>query len=88
MLNLIPGGLIGKGIAALIAISVILGAYAGWRSHLIHVGQQQALDAVKEQNAIAKRAADKVEKTVDECFNTEGYVWSVITGKCEPETVE
>jgi hypothetical protein len=66
-----------------IAIAVIAGAVS-LRQHYVNAGWDSALEAVKAQDATAKEAASKVQRTVDECYGA-GGTWSVITGSCTLE---
>lgn len=66
-----------------IAIAVMVGAVA-LRQHYVNAGWDSALEAVKKQDAVAKEAARKVQRTVDECYDANG-TWSVITGSCTLE---
>jgi hypothetical protein len=66
-----------------IAFAVITGAVA-LRQHYVNTGWDSALEAVKAQDATAKEAAQKVQRTVDDCYAANG-TWSVITGSCTLE---
>jgi hypothetical protein len=66
-----------------IAIAVLVGAVS-LRQHFVNRGWDAALEAVKAQDATAKEAAQKVQRTVDDCYAANGN-WSVITGSCTLE---
>jgi hypothetical protein len=66
-----------------IAIAVFTGAVA-LRQHYVNAGWDSALEAVKKQDATAKEAASKAQRTVDGCYDA-GGTWSVITGSCALE---
>jgi hypothetical protein len=66
-----------------IAFAVITGAVA-LRQHYVNAGWDKALEAVKAQDATAKEAAGRAQRTVDDCYDHNG-TWSVITGSCTLE---
>lgn len=65
------------------AVAVVLGLVA-LRQHYVNAGWDSALDAVKQQNAVAAEAASKAQMTVDRCY-AQGGMWSTISGKCTLE---
>jgi hypothetical protein len=66
-----------------IAAAILVGA-AALRQHYVNRGWDQALEAVKAQDATAKEAASKAQRSVDACYEANG-TWSVITGSCTLE---
>lgn len=72
-------------IYAALVLGVLGGAYTGyrvWRHQVWVEGRDAALAAVAKVNADAKKAADRVEFTIDVCFDRGGS-WNVSTGKCD-----
>jgi hypothetical protein len=66
-----------------IALAIFVGAVS-LRQHYVNAGWDSALEAVKKQDATAKEAASKAQRTVDGCYAA-GGTWSVITGNCTLE---
>lgn len=64
--------------------SAVLAGALAIRQHYVNLGWDKALEGVKAQDATAKEAASKVQRTVDECYTANG-TWSVITGSCTLE---
>ncbi len=78
----------GKYIVLLIAITLAL--IAGWvalakfKKDQQMIGWNKAIEAVSKQNAIAAKAALKVQLTVEQCFD-DGGDWDISTGECIKE---
>lgn len=70
-----------KPLAGLLLILVIIAALAGYRTHLINTGWDNALIVVKKKNADAAQAAAEAQATADACY-TKGWYWSTVTGTC------
>lgn len=73
------------GIYAAVAFGLctaITASYLSWRHTQRMIGWNDALAAVAEQNATAKKAANDVKRKLDECF-TMGGNWNVSTGRCD-----
>jgi hypothetical protein len=75
-------------IAGVVIIGVITWgwiAFDNFKEDQQRIGWDGAIAAVSKQNAIAAKAAVKVQLSVDQCFDRGGD-WDVTTGTCvEPE---
>lgn len=72
------------GIYAAIAVVALGSLYTGyrvWRHQIWVEGRDAALEEVSEVNQQARQAAQRVKRTIDQCFD-EGGGWDVVTGTC------
>ena len=76
------GALIANVIVYGVIAVIISGTLLGIRHHYVKLGYDKAIAAVKKQDDRAVAAADKVQKTTDQCTETNGY-WDVITQNCK-----
>jgi|GEM_PF-2744908 len=70
-----------KILAGIAAIAAVIASFAMYRQSLINEGWDRAIKQVEQQNDAARDAARKVQRGVDDCYDT-GGVWSTITGEC------
>lgn len=70
-----------KAIAVAVALMAAVSAFAVYRQSLINDGWDRALRKVEQQNDKAREAASKVQRGVDECYES-GRVWDTIVGTC------
>lgn len=68
--------------------AAVVGGFFAWRAHQRQIGWDNALKKVEQRNEEARKAAKEVQRTVDECFDQNGWYWDIVTGKCEKETME
>lgn len=62
-------------------IILALFALGKYNSYQQRIGFDKAVEAISKENKIAEKAAEKVKRNVDQCYD-DGGEWDVKSGSC------